>query len=275
MGAATGLRPPGGLQILDEAVCLLRSAAGPLLSAYYIGSLPFVLGLLYFWTDMSRSPDAHHHLGISSLGVAMLFVWMKCWQALFARRARELILENAGTASGRGDLPKRIAVQTVLHASAFFVLPAASVLVLPLGWCYAFYQNATAVPPDRSASLLAAGRFAWRQAGLWPRQNHLMLVIMSLFALAVIVNLALAVFILPYLVKKFLGIDVMFTLSGIHALNTTFWAVVLALTYLCLDPILKTAYALRCHYGESLKTGTDIEMELMQCVSEQPSQPAF
>jgi hypothetical protein len=275
MGSVAGLRPPGGLQILDEAVYLLRSAAGRLLPAYYIGSLPFVLGLLYFWADMSHSADAHQYLGISSLGVAMLFVWMKCWQAAFARRIRSHVLMNAAGAGQKIDFPKRIAVQTILHATAFGVLPAASVLVLPLGWCYAFYQNVTAAPPDHSASLRAVWRFAWQQARLWPRQNHILLAVMSLFSLAVIINLALAVFILPHLVKKFLGIDVMFTLSGIHAMNTTFWAVVLALSYLCLDPILKAAYALRCYYGESLKTGTDIETELKQCVSEQPSQPVF
>ena len=31
------------------------------------------------------------------------------------------------------------------------------------------------------------------------------------------------------------------------------------LTYLCVDPILKTIYALRCFYGESLQSGEDLE----------------
>jgi hypothetical protein len=273
MGAVAGFRPPGGLQILDETVSLLRGAAGKLLPAYYIGSLPFVLGLLYFWTDMSHSADAHRYLGISSLGVAMLFVWMKCWQAVFALRIRNHALMNALAAGEKVDFPRRIAVQTILHATASIVLPAASVLVLPFGWCYAFYQNVSAVPPEHAASLRTVWRFAWQQARLWPRQNHVILAVMSLFSLVVVVNLAVAVFILPHLVKKFFGADIMFTMSGIHALNTTFWAVVLALAYLCVDPILKGAYALRCHYGESLKTGTDIKMELMQCVSQQPLPP--
>ena len=34
------------------------------------------------------------------------------------------------------------------------------------------------------------------------------------------------------------------------------------LTYVCVDPILKTVYALRCFYGESLESGEDLKAEL-------------
>ena len=269
MGTDQKTKPPGGLLIIDHAFYLLRRAATKLLPAYYIGSLPFVLGLLFFWTDMSRSADAHLHLGISSLGVTLLFIWMKCWQAVFAIRTRDHLLGREPVTWSKIDLPNLIATQTILHTASFILLPIAFALALPFGWCYAFFQNVTATPPDHSKNLKTTWRFAWQQAWFWPRQNHLILAIMSLFSMAVIINLALAVFMFPYLIKKFLGAETIFTLSGINALNTTFWAVVFALTYLCLDPIIKTAYTLRCYYGESLKSGTDIKTELSQCVSQQ------
>ena len=50
------------LELIEEAVHLLRRAPGPVLAIYYFGSLPFVLALLYFWADMSRSPLAYQHL---------------------------------------------------------------------------------------------------------------------------------------------------------------------------------------------------------------------
>ena len=57
-----GIMKPGhkkhhqsAIRIIEEAVHLLRSAPGSLLAGYYIGSAPFVLGLMYFWADMSRS----------------------------------------------------------------------------------------------------------------------------------------------------------------------------------------------------------------------------
>jgi len=264
-------RPPGALQILDEAVYLLRSGSGKLLPAYYIGSLPFVLGLLYFWADMSRAADASGYLGASSLGMALLFVWMKCWQSIFAIRTRDYILGQTVSAWTVRRVSDLIAVQTLVHASAFVVLPVAMVLVLPFGWCYAFYQNATAAPAADRSGFGATCRYAWRQAALSPRENHLLLAVWSLFSAAVLIDLALAVFMLPYLIKKFFGIETLFTLSGFNAVNTTFLAAVFSLAYLCLDPIVKTAYGLRCFHGESLATGTDIKTELYQCVSQQRS----
>ena len=42
------------LRIIEETVHLLRTGPGLLLSVYYLGSVPFVLGLLYFWADIDR-----------------------------------------------------------------------------------------------------------------------------------------------------------------------------------------------------------------------------
>ena len=39
---------------------------------------------------------------------------------------------------------------------------------------------------------------------------------------------------------------------------------VFGLTYLCMDPIVKTVYALRCFYGESITSGEDLKAELKQ-----------
>src|SRR5271170_1254878 len=88
---------PSGLQLVEEAVHLLRMSGGAALSAYYIGSLPFILGLLYFWADMSRSPYASQHLTGASFGMALLFLWMKFWQAIFVDDLRSRISTSPPT----------------------------------------------------------------------------------------------------------------------------------------------------------------------------------
>ena len=45
-------------------------------------------------------------------------------------------------------------------------------------------------------------------------------------------------------------------------LNTTFWIVVLGITYLLLDPLIKATYVLRCYYGSALQSGEDLRTEL-------------
>src|SRR5437762_2064002 len=84
-------RGRGALDVIEEAFHLLRLASLPMLLAYYIGAVPFVLGVLYFWSDMSRGAFADERLGAETAGLALLFFWMKTWQAIFARRLRAQI----------------------------------------------------------------------------------------------------------------------------------------------------------------------------------------
>jgi hypothetical protein len=83
-----------------------------------------------------------------------------------------------------------------------------------------------------------------------------------LFAFFAFANLALLVLIAPHLFKALTGVESIFTRSGINVLNTTFLAAVAALTYLCSDPLVKAIYVLRCFYGESLRSGEDLRVEL-------------
>src|SRR5258706_15464482 len=77
-----------GLDLIEEATHQLRAASAATLLMYYLGAIPFVLGFLYFWADMSPSPFANRHLAQAALAMAALFIWMKFCQAWFARRIR-------------------------------------------------------------------------------------------------------------------------------------------------------------------------------------------
>src|SRR5580698_6859784 len=76
------------LDLIEEATHLLRMVPAATLAVYFLGTIPFVLGLLFFWADMSRSPLAPQHLAGASLGMVALFLWMKLCQAVVARRLR-------------------------------------------------------------------------------------------------------------------------------------------------------------------------------------------
>ena len=248
--------------ILEEAVHLLRKTPLFLLSGYYIGTLPFILGLFYFWADMSRSADAQSYHAVASLGMALLYIWMKCWQAVFAARVKMSVSgQPAPRWSLRRILPL-VATQTLIHATAFFILPLAALVAIPFGWCYAFYQNITAEAMTEVDGLKALCKKAWFQAKLWPRQNHLLLAIFFIFGVIVFLNVASAILILPHLLKKYIGIESMFTLSGSHVINTTFWVVSIGISYLCMNPLVKTVYILRCFYGSAIRSGDDLKTEL-------------
>lgn len=253
--------------LLEESVHVLRQAPLFLLTIYYIGALPFILGLFYFWADMSHSADAYSYHAAASLGVALLYIWMKCCQAVFAARVKTVVSGKPLTRWSVRQGLSLVATQTLIHATSFVILPLAAVVAIPFGWCYAFYQNATAEAISGAGNLTALCKSAWFQARLWPRQNHILLAIFLMFGIVVFLNIAAAIYLLPLLLKKYLGFESIFTLSGSHLINTTFWMVTIGLTYLCMNPLVKTAYILRCFYGSALKSGADLKTELQRLMS--------
>ncbi len=252
--------------LVEEAVHLLRKAPLSLLSAYAIGTLPFVLALFYYWADMSRSADAHQYHAVASLGMALLYIWMKCWHVVFAARIKKTLSGEPPQKWSQQHVLSLVTTQTLIHATAFIVLPLAAVVALPFGWCYAFYQNVTVEAANEEYKPKALCQKAWSQAKLWPRQNHILMSIFFVFGIIVLLNVASAIYMVPHLVKKYLGIESLFTLSGFHVINTTFWVVTIGISYLCLNPLVKTVYALRCFYGTAIHSGDDLKLRLKALV---------
>jgi len=248
--------------IIEEATHLLRTAPIATLTTYYLGAIPFVLGLLFFWADMSRSPLASQHVAGASFGLALLFFWMKFCQSLFARRVRAQAAHEAFPALRLRQGLRIFFKQAIIQSTALFLLPLSAVPILPLAWAYAFYQNAGVLETGEEEGTAALMKKSWRQAKLWPAQNSAMLAILFVFGICVFLNWITVCAALPELGKMLFGIESDFTKSHAALFNTTFFASMFGLTYLCVDPILKTIYALRCFYGESLESGEDLKAEL-------------
>jgi hypothetical protein len=286
-----------GFDLMEEAFHLLRSARPATLVTYYIGTIPFVLGALYFWSDMSQSAFARERLGTASLGMAALYFWAKFWQSIFARRllfqrgygdrlrseptlaarmdVRAGARLNPSEESGLGfmDLLRIACVQSLIQATGLFLWPIALILLLPFGWVNAFYQSATVLglgagvtdPSGGSdGSLVSTVKKAAQQAQLWVLHNHVFLLVWKGFWLFVLMNWMAAAMALPYLAKTFFGLESPFTKSPFVMMNTTFFAVMVVLTYLSTDPIHKAVYVLRCFYGQSLRTARDLRAELAE-----------
>lgn len=250
------------IELLDESVHLLRTAPAHLLSIYYTGTLPFVLGLLYFWGDMSRNAFAAEYCAPAALGIALLFIWMKCWHSVFAVRVLAAVSRSEAPEWPFRGIIRLITNQTAIQGSGLLLLPAAMFLVFPFGWFYAFYQNALIQSYDKSMTMKEAIGESIRQARLWPGQNHILLFAITLLSMMAMLNVGMVVYGLPYLLDRLLGIETIFTMSGISVLNTTFLASVCGITFLCLDPLVKTVYVLRYFYGLSLSSGNDLKARL-------------
>jgi hypothetical protein len=133
---------------------------------------------------------------------------------------------------------------------------------MPFAWVFTFYQNAVVLGAGDEADVKRVFKRSWRQMTLGSGQNHCILMALKVFGLVLLLNVILGALGIPFLIKGLLGIETAFTQSWAAALNTTFFAAMFALTYLCYDPIVKSTYVVRCFYGQSLKTAEDLRAEL-------------
>jgi len=85
------------------------------------------------------------------------------------------------------------------------------------------------------------------------------------FSCVVAANIAVAIYALPLVLKMLFSIETTFTTSGWHTIcNTTYIMAVFSIAYVCLDPVSKAAHALRCYYGDAIKSGEDLLKDLEQ-----------
>lgn len=252
------------LDLLEEAVHLIRTAPAGVLSAYLVGSIPFVLAFLYFWSDMSRSAFAVERCAPLAGGLALLFVWMKFWHVVFARWLRERISGAPLPRIPFAEWVNLTGAQTFWQATGLLLLPLALIVVFPAGWVVAFYQNLTALGAVGTEAARKPLRKALRHTRLWPGQNHAALATLSGIGLVVFVNVMILLLAIPFLMKTLFGVETTFSQSNWAMANSTFVAAAAAITWLALDPVAKAFYALRCFHGDALTTGDDIRVELRQ-----------
>ncbi len=298
---------PGAIDLAEEAVHLVRLAPARTLAAYYVGTLPFVLGLLYFFADMAYAGDAAARCGAGALALTGLYVWMKCWQAVYCQGLRAYAAQDTPASWTWGRLLRMGVRQAILQSTALVALPAALVVVAPYAWMHAFYYSVNALDGGDVESPRALAERAWAQARLWPMQNHLLIWLLSpgllvlcaalylgvlpvievagsawaeqmawLYAVILLLalvplsplgivlslNMAIAIGMIPMLLRTLFGVETFFSLNASVLMSSMFAAVVCGLAYLALDPLMRAAYVLRCFYGESLETGEDLRVAL-------------
>ncbi|MCX7887247.1 MAG: hypothetical protein N3B01_08375 [Verrucomicrobiae bacterium] len=250
-----------GLDLVDEAVHRLRQSPQPL-ALHLVGTAPFAVGLLYFWADMSSGAFAAQRCAGEAFLLALLYLWMKTWHCIFAGR---MYAELAGESPPRWTcrrLLRVLAVQAVFQPSSFLLLPVAAVLTAPFMWIYAFYQNLTVIAHADAEPLAASARKAWQLARLWPGQNHVAMAATWLFGVFVFLNVLTALWLAPYLVKMLLGVETSFTTTSSWMFSSTTLAAAATLSWLIVSALTRTIYVLRCFYGESVRSGKDLMVEL-------------
>ena len=258
----SSLKGPPAMEILDEAVSLLRRTPLSLFSIYYLGALPFWLLLVYFYFDMTQSANAEAHLPSEALLLTALYFGMKTCQAIFTRKLLTLLEGEDPQPWNFSRLTNTALLQTIYAGSLVIVYPVGLVITLPFGWVSAFYHNISIVATGPQSTVRSSLFEAVELSRLWPRQNHLILAILLAAMLFLFINLAVFFSMIPSLLNMFFGIATVFEENNSAWQNSSFYLDVLVLCFLVLNPLSKAIYALRCFYGRSRLNGADLKAEL-------------
>jgi len=190
-----GVHEKRPFELIEEAVSLVRHAGPTPFVAYYLGSVPFILALLYFWADMGKSAAAYRYLPVGSLGLALLFIWMKAWQTVYSRVLFSRVTGRANEGWSLKSFFRMTARQAFIHPWGLILLPVSLVAVIPFGQVYAFFQNTTVLDNGGPENIRSLSGRSSEQAKLFGRQN--MIIIWALSPFLVLAAAVLFLVIMP------------------------------------------------------------------------------
>jgi hypothetical protein len=242
------------LLLIEEAIQLLRASPATVYALYSAGTIPFLLAFFNFCAEMSYDRDAHNNCAASALAMAMTYGWMKGLQAFCCR---ELVRVYTGQAVRWWKPATMFAIwlrQIAFQPFGFFVKPLAWLLIFPLTYVCAFFQNLTILGGTERDDI----RKSWQLARLWPKQSYTVSGLLSLLALVVFFDLYAIIFSVPFLFKILLGTESFLTRSYSWAYSPVLLIAVAAITYFVIDFLAKAIEVIRCCDAECLATGADL-----------------
>lgn len=257
------LARPSALDLLEEAVHLLRAAPLSTIGCHLAGSAPFVLCLLVFFNDMAQPRTSDARCAFEAFALALLLVWMNCWRAVFAGQMHRQL-------GGRPELPwtpRRIwrlaSSQAFLGGTKPLVTLTAALLVLPLPWMAGFYRSAAVLADREDLDLGQLTSAARRLAGLEQRQGSAILLLLAILYLILLLNVLVVLAALPQVVRILTGYESVFSRGMTYYVSSPlFWLASIGLAWMAFDPFTQTVYCLRAFQLESRATGEDLRAAL-------------
>ncbi len=175
-----------GFEIAEQAVALLRRSPLRIWACYYIGSLPFAIGILTFYMSMTTSASAVQQLPGAAIVLVFLFFWMKGWQSVFSRRLLHQLDPDAHPPKNSVAYFYLFLNQGAIHSLQLLLVPIALLALFPFPRLHATFQNASVLDDGSDANAAAIFKKAFSYARFYPRQNLFLIFLLcpTLFLLA-------------------------------------------------------------------------------------------
>lgn len=242
------------ISLIEEGVQLLRASSPAAPAFYCAGTIPFLLALFYFCTEMSYNRAAAGHSSEAALGLGIAYCWMK---GLHAMACRVLVDSYTGNRTKWWSFSELVSIWTVQIAYqpfGLFIRPIAWSLVVPGTQISSFFLNLSIIGSFRRGAV----HRSWSYARLWFMENQTVHAILCLLWTIVFADLLVTMFAAPFIAKTLLGVDSFLTRTTAWMYSPAILIGLAALAYYVIDFLQKSIHVIRCCDAELLNTGEDL-----------------
>jgi hypothetical protein len=243
------------IEIVEEAIHVLRGAGARALALIWTGAIPFALGVLLFWRDITHYSRNAKLCAWESLLLVILLLWMNVWRGIFATAIHAQLTgwsptRNAGWVRLAG-------IHLLLGNSKLVLMPLAASALLPLPGAVAFFRMATAVAAVDREDLWKTVAKARKLSPV--AQPVLLLLLLAFIGTLLFVNIVVLLALLPQLTRILTGYESSFTRAGVRLLaDPSFYVAAGLMTWLAFEPLAQTVYTVAMFHAESKESGDDV-----------------
>jgi hypothetical protein len=258
------------VDLIEEAIHLLRRAPIEIYALFLVAVAPFVLCFFQFCSEMSYSEFAGMNLpGFASI-LAISYLWMKAVQHLTCRQLVCVYTGEFRNPGKFGSVLRSCIHQTAIHPVGLFAKPMAALasipgfltfvplLMLPASIIFSFFQNASIVITGERGDFAKCWRLSVNRG---PAAASLLFVLMFL-RVVIFLNVYLTIGVLPYLVKVLFGVDTFLSRDFRWLISFSYLVGIALISYFALDLLSKAIQVIEVCRAEAQITGKDLRRSL-------------
>ena len=259
------------IDLIEEAIHLLRRAPIETYAFFLVGITPFVLCFFRFCSEMSYSKFAETYLPGFASTLALSYLWMKAFQYLACRQLVLVYTRDFSNQRTFGRILRSCVHQAAIHPFGLIAKPMAALaaipgfltfvplLMLPASIIFSFFQN---------ASILITGErgdFAkcWRLSVTGGRTAASLLLLSLFLRIVIFLNVYTTIGVLPYLLKALFGVDTFLSRDFRWLISFSYLVGIGLISYFAVDLLIKAIQVIQVCRADAQTTGQDLQRSLM------------
>jgi hypothetical protein len=242
------------IDLLEEAIHLLRRTSAITYAYYIVGVTPFALLFFQLLADASYHRYLAEHVSDSAIRLAIGYCWMKGFQAMACQHLLASYSGEPVRRRGPLELLKLWSAQCAIQPWGILIKPMAFIAMVPSPFVDAFFQTASVVITGNPGDLMRCIRLSMSKIGPGLMLNA----IIFIFRIVTFVSVYSTLATLPFLCKMLFGIETLLTHKFQWMASVPFLLGTGFVSYLIIDLLLKSFYVIRLRRIECETSGKDL-----------------